>query len=120
MHRNHSAAAQQQRTVRRHADHSDSGAIFNLLTGPEWLDKVESVLPAHRERLFAPTETLSMLVAQALSADGSGQKAVNDAAVNRLGEGLPPCSTNTGGYCHARERLPKEMISTLGASTRGK
>ena len=51
--------------------------------------KVESLLPDHRERLFPPTETLSMFMAQALSADRSCQKAVNEAAVKRL----------AGGFC---------------------
>ena len=29
---------------------SDAYAFFNLLTGEHWLDTVESLLPAHRER----------------------------------------------------------------------
>ena len=53
--------------------------MFNLLTGPQLLDRVEGLLPEHRERLFAPTETLAMFLAQVLSADGSCQQAVNDA-----------------------------------------
>ena len=72
--------AQQQR-VRHHAGNMDSYAMFNLLTGPQLLDRVEQLLPEHRERLFPPTETLSMFLAQALSADGSCQQAVNDAMV---------------------------------------
>jgi len=53
--------------------------VFNLLTGPQLFDRVEALLPDHRERLFPPTETLSMFVAQVLSEDGSCQQAVNDA-----------------------------------------
>ena len=70
-------------------------------------------MPTHRERLFSPTETLSMFLAQALSADRSCQKAVNDTAVKRLAGGLPRCSTRTGAYCRARQCLPGEMIATL-------
>ena len=44
--------AQQQRHVRRRAEQSDAYAFFNILTGPQLLDKVESLLPVHRERLF--------------------------------------------------------------------
>ena len=113
MHRNHSARTQQQRRVRRGAEASDAEAFFNLLTGPEWFDKVESLLPTHRERLFPPTDTLAMFLSQALSADRSCQKAVNDLAVRRIAAGLSPCSTHTGAYCHARSRLPMEMIRTL-------
>jgi hypothetical protein len=107
------ACAYQQRRVQSHASNSDSCAFFNLLTGPELLTQVESMLPEHRERLFPPTETLSMFLGQALSADRSCQKAVNEAAVKRLVGGLPPCSTHTGAYCQARQRLPVDMVSTL-------
>ena len=117
MHANPSACARQQRRVRNHARNSDAYAFFNLLTGPELFDQVESLLPRHRERLFPPTETLSMFLAQALSADRSCQKAVDEAAVKRWVAGLAPCSTHTGAYCRARERLPVEMVRTLACYT---
>lgn len=111
------AVIHQQQRVRREASNTDAYAFFNLLTSPELFDCVESLLPDHRERLFPPTETLSMFMAQALSADRSCQKAVNDMAVKQLLGGLKPCSTHTGGYCRARQRLPVEMVSTLVRST---
>ena len=113
MHPSLRVCAQQQSRVRRRADQSDAFAFFNLLTSPELLDEVESLLPAHRERLFPPTETLSMFLSQALSADRSCQRVVNEAAVKRLIGGLPRASTHTGAYCRARARLPETMPSTL-------
>ena len=113
MHASRNARAQQQGLVRAQVQSSDAYAFFNLLTGPELFDKVESMLPRHRERRFPPTETLSMFLAQALSADRSCQKAVDEAAIKRLAAGVPPGSTHTGAYCRARIRLPKEMVSTL-------
>jgi hypothetical protein len=113
MHTNRHACSHQQRRVRSRVANSDSYEFFNLLTGPELLEQVESLLPAHRERQFPPTETLSMFLAQALSADRSCQRAVNDAAIKRLAGGLPGCSTHTGAYCRARQRLPVEMVSAL-------
>jgi len=106
------ARAQQQR-VRTQVRNSDAYAFFNVLTGPELFDQVESMLPPHRERRFPPTETLSMFLAQALSADRSCQKAVDEAAIKRLAAGLTPCSTHTGAYCRARRRLPLAMVRTL-------
>jgi hypothetical protein len=103
--------------VRRHLKNTDSYALFNLLTGPQLLDRVEQLLPDHRERTFPPTETLSMFLAQVLSADGSCRQAVNDAAVKRLIGGLEPCSTNTSAYCQARARLPLTMATTLARET---
>jgi hypothetical protein len=111
------AQSQQRNRVRGQARDSDAYAFFNLLTGPELFDEVESVLPVHRERLFPPTETLAMFLAQALSADGSCQRVVNDTAIKRLAGGLPLCSTHTGAYCRARQRLPVEMVCTLARYT---
>ena len=113
MHPTQHANSHQQKRLRSHATNSDSYTFFNLLTGPAFLDQVESLLPDHRERLFPPTETLSMFLSQAMSADRSCQYAVNDASIKRLLGGLSPCSTHTGAYCKARKRLPEEMVSTL-------
>jgi len=66
MHATHRASAVQQR-VHHHVGNADSYAMFNLLTAPELFDRLEALLPEHRERLFPPTETLSMFLAQALS-----------------------------------------------------
>ena len=109
----------QQQRVHRHAANSDTYAFFNLLTSQELLVAVESLLPEHRERLFPPTETLSMFLAQAMSADRSCQKAVDDAAIKRLMGGLPLCSTHTGAYCRARQGLALEMVCTLARHTGG-
>ncbi|MDH4138440.1 MAG: IS4 family transposase [Anaerolineae bacterium] len=117
MHPKRSPCAQQQQRIRRHVHNSDAHTFFNLLTRSELLTEVEPLVPPHRERVFPPTETLSMFLAQALSADRSCQKAVNDTAVKRLARGLPPCSTHTGAYCRARQRLPMEMLSTLVRQT---
>ena len=66
MHPSQRARLHQQKRVKAQAENSDTYAFFNLLTGPEFLDHVESLLPDHRERLFPPTETLSMFLAQAM------------------------------------------------------
>lgn len=117
MHANSAEVAQQHRCVKRHAHTSDAYSFFNLLTSPELFEQVESLLPAHRERLFPPTETLSIFLAQALSADRSCQNAVNEAALRRVAGGMRACSTHTGAYCRARERLPLQMVRTLARYT---
>jgi len=99
--------------LQHRAEETDAYAFFNVLSGSQLLDGVEALLPAHRQRLFPPTETLSMFLAQVLSADGSCQQAVNDAALKRVIDGLPRCAANTSAYCQARARLPTQVISTL-------
>ena len=116
MHNNRSKLSQQRR-VRRHATASDAFRFFDLLTSPELFDPLDASLPDHRERLFPPTETLSMFMAQAMKQDRSCQGIVDDVAVKRLLHGLPLCSTKTGAYCKARQRLPLEMVSGLATIT---
>jgi hypothetical protein len=113
MHPSQRPAIGQQQRMAQHVGEADSYAMFNLLTGPQLLDDVEQLLPDHRERLFPPTETLSMFLAQALSSDGNCQQVVDEAMVKRVLGGLTPGSTHTGAYCKARARLPLQMISTL-------
>ena len=103
----------QQARVSHHAASADSYALFNLLTGPQLLDRVEAQLPAHRERKFPPTETLSMFLAQVLSSDGSCQQALDEHLVKRVIAGLERGSSDTGAYCRARARLPLSMVSNL-------
>ena len=107
----------QQLRIQHYAQHSDAYSFFNVLTGPALLSRVEDQLPTHRERSFPPTETLSMFLAQVLNSDSSCQKTVNDTAVKRVLGGLSPCSTSTGGYCKARQRLPLQMVATLARET---
>lgn len=117
MNRTAHAGCGQLERVKHYARCSDAYRFFDVLTGPELFEKVESLLPEHRERLYPPTETLSIFVAQALSADRSCQKAVNDAAVRRVSLGLSPGSTNTGGYCQARARLTLDLVQGLARFT---
>ncbi len=118
MHPNQRACIHQQKGLTTYATASDSYAFFNLLTGPEFLNQVESLLPEHRERLFPPTETLSMFLAQAMSADRSCQNIVDAAAVKRLMDGMPIFSTHTGAYhcCptwQAIKRLKSQQVVTM-------
>ncbi len=112
---NHTAIAlrEKQGFIQRKRSESDCLSTFNLLTNDLLFDEVERLLPPHRERLFPPTETLAMFVTQALSADRTCQHIVNQAAVQRVVTGLPSCSSHTGAYCKARQRLPAAMVSDL-------
>ena len=112
MHISRSTLSQQHR-IQHYAAVNDAFDFFNALTSPELLDMLEASLPAHRERLFPPTETLSMFLAQAMKPDRSCQGIVDDAAVKRLVHGLAHCSTNTGTYCKARKRLPLETVTGM-------
>jgi hypothetical protein len=113
MHAKHPACARQQRRARRHDRYSNPYTFLHLLTGPELRDEVDALVPEHRERLFPPTETRSMFLAQALHTDRSCQTAVKDTAEQHWSGGLPQCRTHTGDYGRARQRLPVDLVSTL-------
>ncbi|MEN8133834.1 MAG: IS4 family transposase, partial [Pseudomonadota bacterium] len=103
----------QRHRIQAYQTNSNSYRFFNLLTSDTLLNKTEELLPEHRERLYPPTETLSMFLAQAMNPDRSCQNIVNQAALHRLAGGLSVGSTHTGGYCRARQRLPLKMASHL-------
>ena len=54
-----------------------------------------------------------MFLRPALSEDRSCQRAVNDTAFARVAGRLPRCSTRTGAYCRARQRLPTPLLASL-------
>ena len=67
-HATRTTISRQSARISAHHTQCDTFSFFNLLTSDALLDTVERLLPAHRERLYPPTETLSMFLAQALSA----------------------------------------------------
>jgi Transposase DDE domain len=113
MHPNPSDRGRQRHAMQRIVRKTDAYSFFDWLTDDGTLDRVESLLPVHRERLLPPTEALAMFLAQALSADASCQNAVNEFVARRIGGGLSACSTSTAAYCRARARLPQEMVAEL-------
>ena len=113
MHTNYSAVKHQQHRISDHHSKLDALGFFNQLTSDQLFERVESLLPVHRERTFPPTETLSLFLSQAVSDDRSCRNVVNQSTIARLIGGLPKCSTATGGYCKARARLPVDMVRAL-------
>jgi len=108
---------QHRKRIEGRAGSTEAVEFFNVLTSPELLEVAEALMPAHRERLYPPTVTLSMFMRQGLEADSSCQKAVNGWAAQRVADGLSAGSTRTGGYCQARCRLPLAMLSGLTRET---
>ncbi|MDD2905685.1 MAG: IS4 family transposase [Sulfurimonas sp.] len=63
----------------------------------------------HRERIYTPMQTLSMLVSQSLNQDSSCQNIVNKVALNRKEK----TSVSTSAYCQARNRLDIATVLSL-------
>jgi hypothetical protein len=105
--------ARQQQSVRKVQERANANVFFNALTDQAMFEKIQSLLPEHRERVYTPTDTLSMFMAQALNSDRSCQHAVDEWFMSRQVAGLSVVSTNTGAYCRARQRLPIQMVREL-------
>jgi Transposase DDE domain len=82
---------------------------------------VQQALRAHkvsfRERLFSPLVTLWVFLSQVIDPDHSCRAAVARFWAWRAARQLPPCSTDTGAYCKARQRLPQGVLAHLTRST---
>lgn len=70
-----------------------------------------------RDRLFSPLVTLWVFLSQVLDPDHSCRQAVARFLAWRTAQGLPPCSTDTGAYCKARNRLPETVLARLTRTT---
>lgn len=113
MHSNRRSPRPQRHRISQRSRTIHAYDFFNLLTEPDLLDVVDQQLPAQRERLFPPTTTLSLFMAQTLNTDASCQATIDRHAVERIANDLPPCSTATGAYCRARQRLPLTVVRSL-------
>jgi hypothetical protein len=71
----------------------------------------------YRDKVFTPLNTLKTFLWQVLSDNGSCKEAVANVLVERIEQGLPANSVNTGPYCKARQRLPLSPIDDAFVAT---
>jgi hypothetical protein len=69
------------------------------------------------DRIYSPLVTLWVFLGQVLSADHSCRAAVARLNAQRISQGQPPCSAETGAYCQARKRLPERFFSEVARQT---
>src|SRR5205809_1082269 len=94
------------------------GLFFSERLSPESVRSAcETLQHEFRERIFSPTITLWVFLAQVMSADHSCREAVAKLNFWRLARGLRPCSPGAGSYCEARQRLPETLFAELVRST---
>jgi hypothetical protein len=71
----------------------------------------------YRERIYTPPVTLWMFLSQVLDDDPSCRATMARLLAYRTARQLPACSTESGSYCEARQRLPEELIRRLALET---
>src|SRR6187549_1624310 len=83
-------------------------------------DGIEQALAASNtswlDRIFSPLVTLWVFLGQVLSGDQSCRAAVARLIAHRVAQGQKPCSSRTGAYCQARQRLPEGFFATAARS----
>jgi len=83
---------------------------FSDILSTDTLNQIIDHSTSSRERIFTPLVTLKAFIFQVLSTDGSCRQAVNHVLSERLYEGKPANSIQTGAYCKARQRLPHKQL----------
>jgi len=77
------------------------------------LDCLGSLGVRYYESLYNPVTTLLLFLGQVMHANPTLAVAVEGFLAWRLGQGLSPCSPDTGAYCRARKRLPEALLAKL-------
>jgi hypothetical protein len=91
---------------------------FSVLLTAERIESLVNELGVlYRDRIYLPSVTLWVFLSQVLSQDHSCRDAVARFLAFRTACALPACSTNTGSYCEARQRLPEELLKRLTVQT---
>src|SRR6266849_10992803 len=60
------------------------------------------------DRIYTPLVTLAIFISQCQDADQSQRQAVTRLIAHRIARGEPACSSKTGAYAKARQRLPEK------------
>ena len=102
----------QKKKIHHFANNTHAADFLALLSHRELASTIENNLPTHhRERIYTPTKTLSMFLAQTLNEDRSCSKAVNDMLIQT--QSVNTTSANTAAYCKARKRLSLPLLTQL-------
>lgn len=87
---------------------------WSALLPQEIIDKAFSeARSTWNSRIYTPAVTMWLFLAQVLSADGSCRDAVAGLVADSAARGGPRCSSGTGGYCIARDRIPETACHRL-------
>ena len=69
------------------------------------------------DSLYNPVTVLWLFLSQVIHANPTLAATVENFLAWRLGQGMSPCSTDTGAYARARQRLPEGLLARLTRQT---
>jgi hypothetical protein len=114
-HSNHGSVASQVESLQRQFAHAPGLPFAELLPAELITQLLQEMGTQFHDRIYTPLVTLAMLLSQCQDADPSQRQAVTRHIAHRVFQGQSACSSNTGAYSKARQRLP---VKLLGALTR--
>jgi hypothetical protein len=109
----HGRLRQQVDTLRREFLQEGELPFADVLSSGCLAEALTEIQHPWKDRIFNPLMTLWVFLGQVLNADQSCRAAVARLIAHRAAEGLPPCSSDTGGYCQARGRLPERFFAAV-------
>jgi hypothetical protein len=109
----HPGSFRRQATLLRHQFLQDGGLPFTDILTDDVLADALATVGRWLDRIFSPLVTLWVFLGQVLNPDHSCRAAVARLVAHRLAHGQRPCSTRTGAYCQARQRLPEGFFSAV-------
>jgi hypothetical protein len=106
-------SACQVQSYRRRLARSAQFPITNLLSVADVDEALAAEGCSFRERIFSPVITIWIFLSQVLDPDHSCRQAVLRFVAWLSAHGRKPCSSQTGAYCQARQRLPEGVLARL-------
>ena len=78
---------------------------------------LQSLGTSYYASLYNPVTVVWLFLSQVIHANPTLAVVVENFLAWRLGQGLSPCSVDTGGYARARLRLPEALLALLTRRT---
>ncbi len=116
-HRNLGSVASQVESLHRQFAQAPGLPFAELLPAELITQLVREQGTEFYDRIYTPLVTLAMFVSQCQDADPSQRQAVTRLIAHRLAQEQPACSSNTGAYAKARQRLPEKLVADLTRHT---
>lgn len=101
---------------RQFAQHA-SLPFAEVLPATTVIEGLQSLGTRYYESLYNPVAVVWLFLSQVIHANPTLAVVVENFLAWRLGQGLSPCSVDTGAYARARRRLPESLLALLTRQT---
>jgi hypothetical protein len=116
-HSNHGSVAGQVESLQRQFAQAPGLPFAEFLPAELITQLLQELGTEFHDRIYTPLVTLAMLLSQCQDADQSQRQAVTRLIAHRVAQGQSACSSNTGAYSKARQRLPEKLLGALTRHT---